>query len=116
MSAERPDPEGPRQPDYGDGGRPPEALVADDASDKRPSAAAADERSTAAAADDRPSASAADERLPAEAAGEPEDYRAPERGGEGPPAEATPEGEPLTPMAPAEDGDPPFTDPFGPSG
>lgn len=87
MTQDRPD--GPRQPDYGDGGRPPEALVADG------------------------------ERA-AERHGEPDDperYRAPEEGGAGPPAEETPEGEPMEPMAPvAEDQEPPFTDPFGPSG
>jgi hypothetical protein len=99
MSAERPDPREPRGPDYGDGGRPAEALVADDASDERPAAGPSDEK------------------LPAEAAGEADDYRAPEEGGEGPPAEATPQGEPMEPMAPvAEDQDPPFTDPFGPGG
>jgi hypothetical protein len=82
---------GPRQPDYGDGGRPPEDLVA---------------------------AGASDGRLPAEPAeSSPDDYRAPEEGGEGPPAEATPDGEPMAPLAPVPEGeDPPFTDPFGPSG
>ena len=89
MSDDRP--EGPRQPDYGDGDRPPEALVADDASDEK-----------------RPAAGASED---------PDQYRAPEEGGEGPPADETPEGESLTPMAPADgDQDPPFTDPFGPSG
>jgi hypothetical protein len=90
MTEDRPD--GPRQPDYGDGGRPAEALVADDASDEN-----------------RPAAKAASD--------DPDRYRAPEEGGEGPPAEETPQGESLTPLAPADgDQDPPFTDPFGPSG
>ena len=94
MTADRPGPDGPRQPDYGDGGRDPEALVAADASEERPPA-----------------------REPAEPPEDPEQFRAPEEGGEGPPAEATPEGESLEPMAPvADDQDPPFTDPFGPSG
>lgn len=83
-------PEGPRQPDYGDGERPPEALVADG---------------------ERPAEGGGDEP------GDPDRYRAPEEGGAGPPAEETPKGESLKPMGPAAgDQDPPFSDPFGPSG
>ena len=90
MSADRLEPDGPRQPDYGDGGRPPETLVADG---ERPATREGEELS------------------------DPDRYRAPEEGGEGPAAEETPEGESLKPMAPVAGGqDPPFTDPFGPSG